>query len=149
MKNLNATARWIGAIGIIDVLHLTEQMLFGLGELATLKKALVHYYTWFQQPDYGTVLLAMIASATLFSVICAAMAGGMGRVAAGGFVGVIAISEVHHLCETVSAGHYTAGSVTAIPYFAAGVMLFRALLRERRRVPERALGCPPEAAVVR
>jgi len=140
MKTLNETARWIGLIGIIDVLHLSEQMLFGLGELDTLKRMLAGYYGWFQHPDYGTVLLAIIASTMLFSVAFAAMAGGMGRVVAGGFVGLIAISEVHHLCETVYAGHYTPGSVTAIPYVAAGVMLFRSLFRERQKAAEKNRG---------
>ena len=132
MRTLNETARWIGLIGIIDVLHLSEQMLFGLDELSTLKHILASYYSWFPQPDYGTVVLAMLASAILFSVVCAAMAGGVGRIVAGGIVGMIALSEAHHLCETLAAGHYTPGSVTAIPYVAAGVMLFRALYREHR-----------------
>ena len=137
MKTLNETARWIGLIGIIDVLHLSEQMLFGLDELTMLRRVLAGYYGWFRQPDYGTVLLAIIASTMLFSVVFAAMAGGMGRVVAGGFVGFIAISEVHHLCETVYAGHYTPGSVTAIPYVAAGVMLFRSLFWERQKAVEK------------
>jgi hypothetical protein len=78
MRTLNETARWIGLIGIIDVLHLSEQMLFGLGELATLKQILAPYYSWFRQPDYGTLVLAMIASAMLFSLVFAAMAGWRG-----------------------------------------------------------------------
>jgi hypothetical protein len=137
MRTLNETARWIGLIGIIDVLHLSEQMFFGLGELAMLKQILAGYYGWFQQPDYGTVALAMIASAILFSLVFAAMAGGAGRVIAGGFVGVIAISEVHHLIEAFHARHYVPGTVTAIPYVAAGVMLFRALFLERHKGAER------------
>lgn len=60
-------------IGIIDVLHLTEQMVFGLGELVTLKQVLGVYDGWFQQPDYGMVVLMIIASATLFSVVFSAM----------------------------------------------------------------------------
>ncbi len=137
MKTLNETARWIGLIGIIDVLHLSEQMLFGLEELTMLRRILAGYHGWFRQPDYGTVVLAIIASTMLFSVVFAAMAGGVGRVVAGGLVGVIAISEVHHLCETVYAGHYRPGSVTAIPYVAVGVMLFRSLFRERQKAAER------------
>src|SRR5579885_860943 len=46
-------------------------------------------------------------------------------------------SELHHLCVAFYAGHYTPGSVTAIPYVAASVMLLRALFRERRRTAER------------
>ena len=68
---------------------------------------------------------------------------------AGGFVGVIAISEVHHLCETLYAGHYTPGSVTAIPYVAAGVMLFRALFRERQKAAERNQGRSLEEVAIR
>ena len=131
MKHMNQAACWIGAIGIIDVLHLSEQMLFGIGELATLKQILASYYGWFRQPDYGTVVLMILASSMLFSLIFAAMAGGVGRVIAGGFVGVLAISEVHHLVETFHARHYTPGTVTAVPYIAAGLFLFRAVRRER------------------
>jgi hypothetical protein len=131
MKTINETARWVGLIGIIDVLHLSEQMLFGIGELATLKQVLASYYGWFRQPDYGTVVLMILASSMFFSLIFAAMAGSVGRVIAGGFVGVLAISEVHHLVETLHASHYTPGTVTAIPYIAAGLFLFRSLRRAR------------------
>jgi hypothetical protein len=137
MRTLNETACWIGVIGIIDLLHLSEQMLFGLGELAMLKHILAAYYSWFQQPDYETVALAMIASAMLFSLTFAAMAGGVGRLVAGGFVGVIAISELHHVWESLYARHYAPGTVTAIPYVAAGMMLFRAVFRERQKAAER------------
>ncbi len=130
MKTLSESVWWIGAIGVIDLLHLTEQMLFGLSELDRLKRALTLYYGHFHQQEYGTVALAMIASALLFSLIFAAMAGGAGRLIAGGFVGVIAISEAHHLIEALRARHYVPGSFTAIPYVAAGLMLFRALRRE-------------------
>src|SRR5262249_41870579 len=138
------TARWIGAIAIVNVLHMSEQMLFGIGELATLKQFLAAYYGWFPQADYGTVLLVIIASTMLFSLVLAAMAGATGRAIAGGFIGLLAVSEVHHLIETVYAGHYTPGTITAIPYIAAGVMLFRALRSEQRKDAATGMSLAPQ-----
>jgi hypothetical protein len=131
--SLNETARWIAAIAIINILHMSEQMMFGIGELATLKQILAGYYGWFRQPDYATVVLVTFASTLLFSLVLAVLADGVGRPIACGFVGLLAVSEIHHLIETVYAGHYTPGTVTAIPYVAAGVMLFRTLRAEHRK----------------
>jgi hypothetical protein len=44
VKTLNETACWIGLIGTIEVLHLSEQLLFGLDGLATLKQILAGYH---------------------------------------------------------------------------------------------------------
>jgi hypothetical protein len=49
-----------------------------------------------------------------------------------GFWAAIALDEVHHVIETIVAGHYTPGTVTAIPYIAFGALLLRAIVREHR-----------------
>ena len=129
---MNESAPWIRRIALINALHLSEQMLFGIGELATLRRILAGYYARFQQPDYGTVVLVIAGSSLLFLLLFAAVAGGWRREIAEGFVGVVAVAEAHHLLETFHAAHYTPGTVTAVPYVAAGTMLLRALIRESR-----------------
>jgi hypothetical protein len=60
----------------------------------------------------------------------AVLCGGLWRRISVGFFGLIGITEVHHLIETIHAGRYTPGTVTAIPYVAAGILLLRALVGE-------------------
>ena len=38
------------------------------------------------------------------------------------------------MIETIFAGHYTPGTLTAVPYAVVGVLLLRALIREHGRV---------------
>jgi hypothetical protein len=126
------STRWFGWIVVINALHMLEQLAFGIGELATLKRILAVYYGWFRQPDYGTVVLVLTVSTIVFSMIFAILTGGLWRDLSAGALSIVAIGEVHHVIETTYAGHYTPGTATAVPYVAAGVLLLRALLRERR-----------------
>ena len=41
-----------------------------------------------------------------------------------------ALGEVHHLIESAYAGHYTAGTLTAIPYIVFGILFLRTLISQ-------------------
>jgi hypothetical protein len=109
-----------------------EQLLFGIGELATLKRILAVYYNWFQQPDYGTVALVAVAGSLLFGLTYGILAGGLLKEISLSLWALIAIAEIHHIVETIAVGRYTPGAVTAIPYVTFGVLLILAIRREHK-----------------
>jgi len=109
-----------------------EQLLFGIGELAALKHILAHYYCWFHQPDYGTVLLVTLFGSLMFGLTYGILAGGLLKEIALSVWALIAIGEVHHIIESLSALRYTPGAGTAIPYVTFGILLMVAIFREHR-----------------
>jgi len=113
-------------------LHMSEQMLFGIGELAMLKRILAHYYGWFQQADYGTVLLVALFGTLVVSLTYGILAGGLLKEISLSVWALIAIGEIHHIIESLSALRYTPGTATAIPYVTFGVLMMIAIFREHR-----------------
>ena len=137
------TTRWFGWITFIAPIHMGEQMLFGVGELAALKKILAGYLAWFHQPDYGIVLLVAAIGTLIFGLTFGILVGGLAKEISLGFWAAIAVGEIHHVIETIRAGHYTPGTITAIPYIVFGAMLIRAIAREHR---ERTFTAAPATA---
>ena len=129
---MQLSTRWFGWIVLIAPLHMSEQVLFGIGELATLKRILAIYYRWFQQPDYGTVLLVAIGATLVLGLTYGILAGGLLKEISLSVWALIAIGEIHHIIESVSAFRYTSGSVTAVPFVIFGVLLMRAVVKEHR-----------------
>lgn len=113
---MRASTRWFGWTALMLPLHMSEQLIFGIGELATIRRVLAVYYGWFQQPDYGTVVLVTITGTVILSLIFAILVGGRSRPIAVGILNLAALGEVHHPIETIHAGHYTPGTATSIPY---------------------------------
>jgi hypothetical protein len=106
-------------------LHMCEQLVFGIDELAKLKQVLAVYYSWFGEPDYGTVVLVIVVG-TLVNLLALLIAwGGSARRAALIVFGLIGVLEVHHLIETAAAGHYVSCTFTAIPYMIFGWLLIK------------------------
>ena len=127
-----SSTRFLGWITLVLVLHMCEQMLFGLGELETLKRIIGVYVRLFPNPDIATVSLVTITAGLVFLGYFSLLKGGRARFVTLGALGLVAVSEVHHLIETAWARHYTAGTVTAIPFVVCGVQFLRALVKERR-----------------
>jgi len=111
---------------------MSEQLLFGIGELATIKRVLVHYYAWFRQPDYGTVLLVTIVGTLVCALTFAILVGGRWKELSLAVWAFICLGEIHHVVETIRAGHYTPGTITSIPYVVVGTLLMLAIVREHR-----------------
>jgi len=129
---MNNSTRWFGWIALTLPLHMSEQLLFGIGELAMLRRILAVYYRWFQQPDYGTVLLVTIVATLVVGLTYGILAGGLLKEIALSVWAAVAIGELHHIVESIAARRYTPGSATAIPYVVFGVLLLLAIFREHR-----------------
>ncbi|HTS35910.1 MAG TPA: amidohydrolase family protein [Candidatus Solibacter sp.] len=129
---MQPSTRWFGWIALIAPLHMCEQLIFGIGELAALKRILAHYYGWFRQPDYGTVLLVALFGSLMFGLTYGILAGGLLKEISLSVWALIAIGEVHHIIESLSALRYTPGAATAIPYVTFGVLLMASIVREHR-----------------
>jgi hypothetical protein len=129
---MKASTLWFGCTALMLPLHMSEQLLFGIGELAMIKHVLAAYYAWFQKPDYGTVILVAIVGTLVCALTFAILVGGIWKDISLEVWSMVAIGEAHHIIESVSAGHYTPGTATAIPYVVFGLLLLRAIIRERR-----------------
>ncbi|PWT82451.1 MAG: hypothetical protein C5B57_08670 [Blastocatellia bacterium] len=125
-----STARWLGWTTIVLVLHMSEQLAFGLTELKSLKYMINSYDRWFASPDTATVVLVTVTAALVYVAMFSLLKGGIARLVALELVGVLSVSEVHHIVETIAARGYTAGAVTSVPYMACGVLLMSAAARE-------------------
>jgi uncharacterized membrane protein YeaQ/YmgE (transglycosylase-associated protein family) len=132
---MHTVTRWLGWLVVILPLHMIEQLLTGLDELATLRRVLAVYFGWFTNPDYGIVVLVTLV-ATLVNYLAYLIAkGGRGRLVSLGVFGFLGVNEIHHLVETVATGRYTPGTLTAIPYVVIGALLIMAVVREWRDGP--------------
>ncbi len=129
---MTASTRWFGWITLVTVLHMSEQLMFGLQELQTLKRFIAAYDGWFRSADVATVVLVTMTATLIFLAIFCILAGNRARFVALVCLDTLALGEIHHLIETAYAGHYTPGTVTAIPYVICGVLFLMALIRERR-----------------
>jgi hypothetical protein len=58
--------------------------------------------------------------------------GGFARFITMFVLGLPTIGEFHHLVETMRVGHYTPGTVTAVPSVVCGVLFLKALVNEYR-----------------
>lgn len=121
---------WFGWTVVLLALHMSEQLVFGIGELAAIKRILAVYYGWFLQPDYGTVVLVTVIGTLINLLFFGILCGGLWQRISVGVFGLIGITEVHHVIETIYAGCYTPATVTAVLYVTVGTLLLRALVRE-------------------
>ena len=129
---MTASTRWFGWIALISMAHMAEQLLFGLDELDKIKVALAGYYAWFGSADVATVLLVTLGLGLVSLLAFCLLVGGRARFAALVVFNITALLEVHHVIESIAAGGYTPGVVTAIPYMVGGIHFLRALIPEFR-----------------
>jgi hypothetical protein len=129
-KPMDDVRRWFGWTVIIGILHMSEQLLFGLDELQELKGFAATYYGWFNNTDYATVILVTTMFSLVNLIVYALLIGGRWRLIAIGFFALVALGEIHHIVKSVMHASYFPGTVTAIPFVAFGVLLLRALVRE-------------------
>jgi hypothetical protein len=118
--------RLFGWLAIIGPLHMVEQLIFGIEELAEVRQVLGVYYSWFASTDYATVLLVTIAGATGLVAIYGAIADGRWLTAVAALFGLLCIGELHHVAKAIMHGAYNPGTVTAVPFVAIGLLLVQA-----------------------
>lgn len=129
---MNKVKTWMGWMLVTAIVHVVEQLLFGIDELDEMKRFSAVYHSLFSNPDYGTVVLVMIFVTIFLSLMYMMEVGGRGRVVAVSFLAAICLIEAHHIVKTILHASYFPGFVTAFPFVAIGVMMLRALKNERR-----------------
>lgn len=129
---MKASTRWFGWIALVTVLHMTKQLVFGLGDLQNLKHMIGVWDRWFQNADTATVVLVTIVAGLLYLAIFSILLGGRAKFTALVALNMVALGEVHNIFESAYAGRYTSGTITAAPYIIFGILFLRALICERR-----------------
>jgi hypothetical protein len=122
--------RWFGWFIVVLLAHLAEQFMFGLDELQEVKRIAASYYTLFQNPDVGTVILVGAVVAIVQLMLYATLLSGRGRLLPFAFFGVSGIGELHHVVKTILHAAYFPGAVTAVVFAVVGWKLLRAVGRE-------------------
>jgi hypothetical protein len=117
---------------LLMVLHLVEQLLFGIDELYELRGLTFALVDAFGDPDRGIVVLVFAVTIMVLFFCYGFMAGGLPRLIAGGFFGLEFMGESHHLIKTIVRGAYFPGAVTAVAIAVVGALVLRAAWREYR-----------------
>lgn len=120
------------ALIVVGVLHMTEQLLFGIEEFYMLRDTLGHWYAMFPAAwhDHATVTLITIVFTALSLVLFALVRGGRAPLVVCGAFGVLGIGEMHHWIEAIAKGGYDPGLVTSFAYVAIGAWLFSLVRRQ-------------------
>lgn len=131
---MERTTKLLFWLMIIGVLHMSEQLVFGVEELQLFKPMIADYYQAMVAigPDRATVVLVTVV-VTFFTWLCyAILAGGGLRLAALGVFGLLGAGEGHHVIQAIVKGGYEPGLLTCVPYCSVGVLMLIALWREYR-----------------
>ena len=129
---MKSSTRLYAWLKLLAVLHIVEQMIFGMEDLYELKHIVWIYESWFSNTTTAmAVLVAIVMSLAALGVRCI-ISGGFARFITMFVLGLPTIGELHHVIETVRARCYTSGTVTAVPSVICGVLFLRALLKENR-----------------
>ena len=125
---MNSSSRLYGWMKVVAVLHILEQLKFGMQDIRVLKGMIAGCDRWFGDPKSSHLVLAAICVAlTILAIGCIAR-GGRSRLVALIALSLPGIGEVHHLMETAHTGHYTSGTVTAVPSLILAVWFVRAVI---------------------
>ncbi|MBT1155564.1 HXXEE domain-containing protein [Aminobacter anthyllidis] len=128
------TTRLLFLLMVIGLVHMGEQLIFGVEELDLFKGPIADYYAALAGigPDRATVILITIV-VTLFTWMSYAMlAGGWQRLIALGLFGLLGANEGHHVIQAILDGGYDSGLITCIPYSATGILMLIEVVRESR-----------------
>ena len=132
---MQRTVKLLFWLMIIGVLHMSEQLIFGVEELQLFKPMIADYYEALAAigPDRATVILVTVV-VTFFTWLCyAILAGGRLRLAALAVFGLLGAGEGHHVIQAIVKGGYEPGLLTCVPYSWVGVLLLIAVWREHRQ----------------
>lgn len=121
---MKTSTRLYAWLKLLAVLHIVEQLIFGMQDLHELQHMLLIYENWFASSGKATAALIAISEGPAILGIRCIISGGFARFAAMFVLGLPTIGELHHLVATVQFRHYTPGTVTAVP----SIILQRAVL---------------------
>lgn len=134
MKEQSRLAWLFLAIIGVGVLHMGEQLLFGIEEFHMLRGAVGHWQALFPAAwaDHASVLLITIVATALSLVLFAlTQRPAAARWVVGAF-GLLGVSEAHHGIEALARGGYDPGLVTSLAYVGIGGWMLLELWRGRR-----------------
>jgi hypothetical protein len=127
---MKSSTRLYAWLKLLAVLHLVEQLIFGMQDLYRLQRMISIFESWFANTTVAmTVLITIIMALVVLGARCI-INGGFARFITMFVLGLPTLGELHHVIETMRALHYTAGTVTAVPSTICGVLFLRALFRE-------------------
>jgi len=129
---MKTSTRLYAWLKLITILHIGEQLIFGMQDLHKLQHMIAAYERWFGNTSTAIAVLAAVSVGLAVLAIVCILKGGSARFIAMFVLGLPTIGELHHVVETMRAGHYTPGAVTAVPSIICGVLFLQALVREYR-----------------
>jgi len=129
---MKTSTRLYACLKLLTMLHIVEQLIFGMQDLHELQHLMAVYENHFGDTNGSLAVLLAIAAGLAALVIRCILKGGGARFAAMFILGLPTIGELHHLFETVQTSHYSPGAVTALPSVICGVLFLRALVKEYR-----------------
>src|SRR5215831_21174442 len=110
MKSSTRLCAWLK---LLAVLHIVEQLIFGMQDLYALQRMTSIYESWFASTTTAMAVLFTIVMALAVLGVRCIINGGFARFVTMFALGLPTIGELHHVIETVRARHNTAGTVTA------------------------------------
>ena len=119
---MKSSTRLYAWLKLLAVLHIAEQLIFGMQDLYALQRMISLYESWFANTTVAmTVLITIIMALAVVGVRCI-INGGFTRFITMFVLGLPTLCESHHVIETLRALHYTSGTVTAVPSIICGVL---------------------------
>lgn len=127
---MKPSTRLYACLKLLAILHIVEQLIFGMQDLRQLQYLIAMYERRFGDTS-GSIAALVTISASLGAIaVHCILKGGLARFVTMFVLGLPTLGEFHHLVESMTVGHYTAGTVTTVPYIACGVLFLRALVKE-------------------
>jgi len=129
---MKTSTRLYAWLKLLTVLHIVEQLIFGMEDLHQLQHMIVMYESWVGNANAAIALLVIGGIALAVLATLWILNGGFARFITMFTLGLPTIGELHHLVHTIRVGHYTPGVVTAVGSTVCGVLFLRALVMEYR-----------------
>ena len=129
---MKSSTRLYAWLKFFAILHIIEQLIFGMQDLHKLQHLMAVYENRFGDTNGSIVALVTISASLAALAVHFILKGGLARFITMFVLGMPTLGEFHHFVETMKVGHYTGGTVTAVPSIACGVLFLRALVKEYR-----------------
>lgn len=115
------------AITVVGVLHMAEQIVFGVEEFRMLRAAIGGWWALFPSAyaDEASVILITIVFTTMSLLIYAGMRGGKVALFVAALFGALGMQEAHHWIEAIGKRAYDPGLVTSFAYVGVGALILR------------------------
>ena len=129
MTHIRTLFLWLTVIG---PLHMGEQILTSIDEFYAIRTLLGRYYELFDpsMADRASVLLVTIVWTIVSVMFYALLTEGIPRLLVLGLFGLFAVSEIHHVFESLAKGAYDPGVIMSVPYAIVGGLMVAAVARE-------------------